>query len=64
LSIINAAVENHVKRIVVTSSSVTIGLGFERETYSEADFASLENTQDPYAKSKIVQEQIIKEFLE
>lgn len=50
--------KNKVKRLVVTLSGITI-VGFlykdaigENE-YSEEDYATLENTFDPYGRSKI-----------
>ena len=66
-TIIQAAVANKVKRIVVTSSLATIlGAGWKKNqginTYDENDFAPTQGT-DSYAKSKIAQEVVIREFL-
>jgi len=56
-NIINAAIKSRVKRIVVTSSAVTMWGGLWKKntnnTYSELDYAPVDSTQDPYAKSKI-----------
>lgn len=58
--ILNAAVENKVERLVVTSAFFTMAAGYwkrhQGETnYSEEDFAPFEEG-DGYAKSKISQE--------
>ncbi|CDW80432.1 nad-dependent epimerase dehydratase [Stylonychia lemnae] len=66
-TIIEAALQNKVKRIVITSSFSTI-LGdhwrrSERDhIYTEEDFAPM-TTPDGYARSKITQETIAREFL-
>eukprot|EP00347_Sterkiella_histriomuscorum_P012343 403368958 len=66
-AIIEAAVQNKVKRIVVTSSLATIFGGHWKRrpgvesVYNEDDIAPLEGA-DSYAKSKIIQEQVIREF--
>ena len=67
-SIIEAAVENRVKRIVVTSTFLTmLGPHWKRplteyQTYNEADYTPY-NGCEGYTKSKIVQENICREFL-
>jgi nucleoside-diphosphate-sugar epimerase len=66
-AMITAAIKNRVKRIVVTSSAHTMYGEHMKDravnTYSELDFASIDNTEDPYIKSKIYQEEVIREFL-
>jgi len=67
-TIIEAALKNKVKRIVVTSSFSTIlgdhwRKGDRDHIYTEDDFAPMELTQDGYARSKITQETIIRDFL-
>lgn len=67
-SIIEAAVENRVKRIVVTSTFLTmLGPHWKRplteyQTYNETDYTPY-NGCEGYTKSKIVQENICREFL-
>jgi len=67
-SILDASVENKVKKIVVTSSFSTVGGYNHRKAegvnkYTEFDFSPFE-VADGYGKSKIAQERIIKDFLE
>ena len=67
-SILEAAVENRVKKIVVTSSIATIiGNVWKSErceySYSEQDYAPYESS-DTYSKSKISQEAVIRYFIE
>jgi len=53
-NIIQAAVNNKVKKIVVTSSIFTVsGSRWKKHenTYSESDVAPFEGTKDPYTKS-------------
>lgn len=66
-SIIEAAVANKVKRIVVTSSLATVfGNAWKKDQgvnhYDENDFAPIKGT-DSYGQSKIAQETVIREFL-
>ena len=58
--VLEAAVLNKVKRIVVTSSYSTIlGAGWknqgnkEKQIYTDYDFAPYDETPDPYMRSKI-----------
>ena len=70
-TIIEAAVQNKVKRLVVTMSFGTL-VGDARKSrmdggsniYDESDFAPEDSHTDPYGKSKIQQEKVIREFLE
>ncbi len=66
-AIIEASVKNQVKKIVVTSSIITVlGALWKKSTgnnhYLESDFAPAEDA-DPFGKSKIAQESICREFL-
>ena len=67
LSILRAAQLQKVKRLVVTSSfSTIVGDVWKKKTgdsmYSEKDFAP-DTCADGYARSKIAQERVIREFL-
>lgn len=67
-AIIDASVKNLVKKIVVTSSIITVlGNLWKRNTgnhhYTQSDFAPVE-AADPFGKSKIAQESICREFLQ
>lgn len=65
-AMIEASIANKVKRIVVTSSDMAIVGSFFRHyepgvganemiEYTEKDFAPIEQCNDPYGKSKIMQ---------
>jgi nucleoside-diphosphate-sugar epimerase len=67
-TILDAAVANGVKKLVVTSSLATMMGNVWKSAsndynYSELDFAPYE-TSDTYTKSKIAQEAIIRYFVE
>ncbi len=67
-TILEAALENKVKKIIVTSSMVTIvGNVWKGSTgdhhYTEMDFAPYEGC-DNYGKSKIAQEAVLRFFIE
>lgn len=64
LKVLNAAFEEKVKRVVLTSSLITvIGYTHEERSYSEADWADLETCQ-PYGKSKTLAEKAAWDFVD
>ena len=66
-SILKACHEYHVKRLIVCSSSLTLtgilDAKKENDVYDEKDYATLSDKMDFYMRSKILQEQEVKNYL-
>ena len=65
LNVLRAALGAGVKRVVMTSSGLTItGYDYDDRTYSEADWADIDKMRMPYGKSKVLAERAAWSFVE
>lgn len=65
MNVLNAALEESVKRVVVTSSDLTLyDYEAENRTYSESDWLPVEKARTAYQKSKILAERAAWDFYE